>query len=452
MPASGAPETWPAVPAAGLPPDQVAVLFLSHHPEAANGPNALKCPVTPAFAEPTWIAGSTPPTNDATGRGQAFHIESDVPVTAYELLPFGGRNSYQSGAALLIPTSAWGTNFVTVVPLRTNEPFDPEDGEPGTQWAQVVAASDSTTVTLVSSKDLPGGVGVPATAKNTVATFKLSAGEYIQWQDTFDMSGSQIESDKPIAFMSGAISACLLATNASDPGSSDCSSMPQQIPPVKALGSEYAIAPYTSRVSGEAERVLYRVLGVVDGTTLTYDPPVAGAPASLVLGQVVDFDSELAFTVESQDEDHPFYIAQMMPGAPDGSAFGSAAFVGLVPPLQFLSRYVFFADPTYGTSDLVLVRVKDGAGFSDVSVDCAGAVSGWKPLGTSGRYEMTNFYLERDGKPNGACRAGRHVATSDGPFGVVVWGLDAQVGYAYAAGGNAASINEVVVKPKPIIR
>ena len=42
-----------------------------------------------------------------------------------------------------------------------------------------------------------------------------------------------------------------------------------------------------------------------------------------------------------------------------------------------------------------------------------------------------------------------HTATSSGPFGLTVWGLDNFASYAYPAGGNVASINTVVVPPTP---
>jgi IgGFc binding protein len=44
---------------------------------------------------------------------------------------------------------------------------------------------------------------------------------------------------------------------------------------------------------------------------------------------------------------------------------------------QFLARYVFFTDPTYGTTSVVLTRAKDKSGFADVTLDCIGTISGW---------------------------------------------------------------------------
>ena len=43
------------------------------------------------------------------------------------------------------------------------------------------------------------------------------------------------------------------------------------------------------------------------------------------------------------------------------------------------------------------------------------------------------------------CATSRHVASSKGLFGLVVWGTDWAASYGYPAGGNLTSINQVVV-------
>jgi hypothetical protein len=48
---------------------------------------------------------------------------------------------------------------------------------------------------------------------------------------------------------------------------------------------------------------------------------------------------------------------------------------------------------------------------------------------------------------NGTCDNGPHTASSAGPFGLMVWGLDSASSYGYPAGGNIATINTVVVPP-----
>lgn len=429
---TGKPEAqWPAVPADGIPTGQVAVLFLSADPTSANA-TPLTCPVPTAIPAGTAVGG--------TGRGQAWHIATDAPVTAYDILPYGGASSYLPSAELLLPTSAWGTNYYGIVPPR---------GGAGPQWGQVVAQADGTTVQVLPNVPLPGGANVSAAPKGTTTTYTLKAGEYIQWQDTAEMSGTVLAADKPIAFVGGNGYVCYRSQTSQEGG---CDSAHQQVAPVSALGSAYVGAAYaTRRAAGQPESIPYRLVAAVDGTNLTYDPPVQGAPIQVNAGQTLDFESAAPFVVKSQDDQHPFHLGQVMPGcgvsggSKGGGCLGDDEYVNLVPPAQYLSRYVFFTDPTYKTTNLVFVRVKVAGAFQDVKLDCAGVVTGWKAVDAAGNYEQADVDLVRNGQPNGACNNGPHVAESKGPFGLMVWGTDEYASYAYPAGGNVAPINTVVV-------
>jgi hypothetical protein len=437
------PKSWAPVPAEGLPVGQVAVLFMSSDPSSTNAGSSLACPVPPAIGSSTAVPG--------TGKGQAFVVETDAPVSAYDILPFGGAASYLPSAQLLLPTSAWGTNYVGVVPKK-------EGGSAGPQWAQIVAAEDGTTVRINARTRLPSGGGIPGGNAGTVTTVTLNAGEFAQWQPTEEMSGSVIQSDKPVAFIGGNGYLCLSSSTSRGGG---CDSAHQMLPPVSALGSEYVGPPYvTRRADLQPESIPYRIVGAVDGTSLTFDPPIPAAPASLAAGQSVDFQASQPFVVKSQDADHPFYLAQMMPGnhvtggtrtgsRAGGKNLGDEEHVGIYPPRQFLSKYVFFTDPTYSTTNVVVTRVKTPSGFKDVSLACSGPLSGWKPVGTSGQYEIAELDLVRSGAGVGGCKNGPQVATSDGPFGLMVWGTDYYASYAYPAGGNVGTLNNVVIDPGP---
>jgi hypothetical protein len=434
--------TWPLLGSSGLAPNAVAVLFLSHDPSSTNANVTTACPVPVAVDQPTDIANGVAVTS---GRGQAFHITADVPVSAYDLMPFGGHSGIP-GASLLLPTSAWGTNYVAAVPLRANVPL--AENTPGPQFGIVLAASDGTTVKVVPTTDLPGGVGVASTARNTLGTYALAAGEFIEWRDSNEMSGTRIEADKPVAFVGGADVLNLADPSGTFLGAGDTAH--QQIPPVQALGSEYVGAPYATRLaSGQPEDVMYRIVNVVDGATLTFDPPMPNVATMLAAGQAVDFASTPAFRVSSQDAKHPFYLSQLMGGCPGNCDLGDEEWANVLPPAQFLSKYVFFTDPTYDTTDLVFVRVASPSGFKDVTLDCAGTISGWQPVGSGGTYEATHVDLIRAGHQNGACNNGPHVATSAGRFGLTVWGEISGASYAYPAGGNAALLNQVVAAAVP---
>jgi hypothetical protein len=218
------------------------------------------------------------------------------------------------------------------------------------------------------------------------------------------------------------------------------------------------------------ESIVYRIVGLVDGTTLVYDPPITGAPATISLGQRVDFEARSAFRLTSQDKNHPFYVAQTMTVAsiasgsrPDGDpnfdfsrfknpnvphGLGDPDFVNVMPPAQFIKEYTFVTDPTYPTTTLTVTRAKDQAGFHDVKVDCLGTLGGWQPVGASGDYEFTRVDLVRGQKGVGSCQNGLHTASSDVPFGVTVWGVDWWSSYGYPAGGTILQLSDVTVSPK----
>ncbi|MBL8972409.1 MAG: IgGFc-binding protein, partial [Myxococcales bacterium] len=390
-----APKDWPPLPAEGVPADSVGVVFLSSDPNAIMPENQvpLTCPVKPAVNAATVIKGS--------GRGTAFEISADIPLTAYDILPFGGARSHFPSAELLFPTSVWGDNYVTMAPPAGTH------NAPGPMWLQVVGLEDGTKVQLQPTANLGAGMTLAGVNAGQVGAFDLGAGEVLQWelsagQGTKDPAGSLLLSDKPVGLYAG--NRFLRLQPVPAPGGE---SAHQQNLAVTALGSEYVAAPYETRRKDLApEDVMYRFVGVVDGTELVYDPPVPGAPALLTIGQVVDMSTKDAFRVRSQDEKHPFALAQLMntanlpggtrPGATApgfGMLLGDEEFVIVLPPAQFLQRYAFFTDPTYATTNLVLTRVKQADVFAPVTVDCLGEIGGWKPVGQDGVFEVTTVDL-----------------------------------------------------------
>ncbi|MEO8548947.1 MAG: IgGFc-binding protein [Kofleriaceae bacterium] len=429
--------TWPAVPASGVATASVGVLFLSSDPSSVNG-GPLACPVTPAVSQ---AGGTAVWTNSATatGMGVAWHITTSFPVSAYDILPYGGAISYLPSAELVLPTSAWGTNYVTAGPIPSSGPA----------WGQLLASTDATTVQITPKAALPAGTGVVGAPANVTTSYSLNAGQYIQWQNSGDMAGSVIQSDHPVSFTGGTGYLCLTSATSTGGG---CDSGHQMIPPVSALGSEYVAPPYATRRSDLAEEsIKYRIVGAADGTSLVYSPPVAAGPATINVGQVLEFEATGPFTITSQDAMHPFYVGQYMSGCfvtsgsrPPGGCLGDEEYVNILPPAQWLSSYVFFTDPTYTTTNLVVVRKNNGNGFQDVTIDCLGVIGNWKPIGTAGQYEITNVDLQR-GTPVGTCTNGLHTAGSGGPFNIMVWGLSDAASYAYPAGGNVGKINPVVV-------
>jgi len=408
-----------------LQPGELGIFFLSKY--ESGDIFQVDCPETQALEMSTQV--------DNTGLGQAFRITTDRPVVAYDVYPWGGASSYVTSATLLLPTPTWGTNFVSA---------DAWNAMIGNPFTQVVAAEDDTTVTMVPSSAVQGGGGLPTISANTAGTFTLHRGQVAQFVQSERLAGSTLQSDKPISVWGGAT--CM---NIPD-GASFCDAAHQQLLPVQTLGNDYAAVRYPNR--GGDDNAPYTMVGMVDGTTLSYDPaPPSGAPATLDQGDVQVFFTDRVFSVASQDEDHPFYMAAHMTGSSTNpSTIGDPDYVNLVPPAQYLDYYLFATDPTYSFTALVFVRqqAEDGT-FKDVTLDCMGTLTDWQPVGTSGEYEYIQQLIVENGQGVGGCNNGAHTAQSEVPFGLTVWGYDQDASYGYPAGMSIETINQVVVPPIP---
>ncbi len=423
---------------AGIPPGEVAILFLSGPTGGAPSIPNIYCPKPTAVPSGATLSG--------TGIGKSFHIASDVPVVAYQFNPYAGGGSEVSGASLLLPVSAWDTNYIAADVYA----YSPGAVSPS---MNIVASEDNTKVTMVPVKPLVGGAGVPPSAENTPVSWTLNRGQHAQITQSDELTGSVIQSDKPVGLMAGHPCMYVPVNNYA------CDHGEQMVPPVRALGSEYAGVMHRPRMG---EPALWRLIGAVDGTTLTWTADVGG-PATLNQGQAVEFLSATPFVVKSQDEKHPFMLFSYMLGSqyiPAMAGYGDADAVISVPTGQYMSNYVFFTDPTYPETNLVMVRSKKNGVFHDVKLDCAGVVTGWQPVGD---YEWTRVDLMTGNfQPVGNCSTGRHEINSDAPFGLWVWGwgtpltgqsgstsYSAWVSYGYPAGMNVQPINQVVLLPEP---
>lgn len=446
---SGMSLTYQPLSGGQLMPNELAIVFLSQGPSA--GSYWIGCP------KPAGI--SMDPALAATGMGTAFHLTTSAPVVAYDIYPYGGAQSHVTSATLLIPTSTWGTNYIGADAY----PADPTLAMYGLYpHMQIVAAQDGTAVTISPTAPIVGGSGVQATGKGQPATYMLNKGQMLQFLQNDELAGSPIQSTKPISVWGG--SSCMYIPQSVEA----CDSAHQQLLPISALGNEYVAVNYRDRVQGVTENPPWTVVGVTDGTNLTYDPaPPAGAPISINSGQVVMFNSSTPFSVKSQDAMHPFYVAGHMTGAlaadpnQEYNAPGDPEYVNTVTPQQYLTNYLFLTDPTYPNTNLVFIRKQaPDKSFKDVTLDCLGTIpaSSWQPIGSSGQYQYARVDLVVEespqsqpgvGTPQGNCNNGLHTAKSDVPFGLTVWGWDNTTSYAYPVGESVKPINTVIVPPNP---
>jgi hypothetical protein len=446
----------PYDPELGIPPNEVAIVFLSQGTPARP---QLECP--PGIE--TAFVGD--PATHWTGRGHAFNLTTSAPVSAYQIFPYGGSETHLTSATLLIPTSAWDTNYIAINAYAQGQIW-PDKTMPS---LDILAREDGTVVKINPRVAILPGVGVAGAAAGQIAEYTLSRGEYLQITQPEELTGSVIQSNKPIGVF-GASTGINVPVNKEAADAAH-----QQLLPIKQLGHEYVAVRYRARRLGNDpvdEEVPWRLVGAVAGTQLTYSPaPPPGAPTTLEQGELAEFWSKEPFTVTSQDKEHPFYIGAYMTGshpllsdptAPGADGFlgeGDPEWVNVVPVAQFLDSYVFFTDPTYPETNLVVVRRRDDQGnFADVTLECAGTLTGWTAVGD---YEWTRVDVSTGNfEPVNGCQNGRQVMQSSAPFGVTVWGwgsvtfgppgmTTAYTSYAYPAGMGTKLINQVEI---PVVK
>ncbi|AKU94854.1 hypothetical protein AKJ09_01518 [Labilithrix luteola] len=423
-----------------LPSGEVAVVFLSQQQAASGDAYFSRCPAGAVGAY------DRDPSYHGTGRTKAFSITTDAPVSAYSIYPYGGASTYFPTATLLLPTSAWSTNYLAINAWTYIS--DPSYHVFGYPTLQVVATEPDTEVRIRPKVDVADGNGLVGGAAGQLLTWKLGRGEVLQIVQVEELTGSAIESDKPIGMFGG--NRC---TRMPSKDFDACDALQQQIAPISQWGSSYALVPYHSREGARLENVPYRLVGAASGTVLSYDPArPLGAPETLDAGQVATFMTDQLVLVRSQDADHPFYAAHYMTGAnyaKSGTSDGDPDFVNVVPAEQYLDHYVFFADYTYPNSTLTLVRRKTDKGFMPVELDCVGEVGGFAPLGKGGEFEYAWVDLTKNfASATGVCGPGRHEAKSDGPFSLTVWGTGDYASYGYAGGTGSRPITKVEIPVK----
>jgi len=420
---SGSSITYQKIPSTGIPANSMAIVFLNDY---VPGQGELKCncpsSVTAAVTTEDMVIHQTSISN-------AMEIKTDVPAVVYDIYPFGGATSYISSATLLLPVSSWDVNYVGVT-MSEGTSFPPA--------FDLIAQEDNTQVTLLPTTNIIAGTGVAAATKGSPVTYTINKGQTVHILQSVDAQGNDL-------------TGTIVSSNV----------------PVGVWGEHFCEVA--------ADPPPWRIVGAVDGTTLTYDPAVSGAPTTLKEGQLVEFNGPAAFHIQSQDNNHPFYLAAHRPGGDCDAAHqqippikalgneyvavaneatyysvGGPETVNVVPPAQFLPSYIFFTDPTYGYTEVALTRVKASDNtFHDVTLDCLGTVTGWQAVGTSGTYQYVHVDLATAGSGVGKCNNGLHTIKSDVPFGITVWGYDSASSYAYPAGASVKPINTVVVPPTP---
>jgi hypothetical protein len=389
----------------------------------------------------------------------AYHLVSTLPVLAYqfsalEYAPKGGPAgkdwskcpgdgkgtdppcfSYSNDASLLLPSTAMTGNYRVVTEHGVDgfpgfPPIIPASpGMPGYFSITATQASTTVKVKVSSTGQIVAGTGVTATAAGGTTTFTMNAGDVVQvvggGAAASDLSGSQVQADKPVQVIGGV--PCI-----ANP-SSACDHIEETVMPVETWGEHYAVTMPTGPRGGVAPATI-RFVGNVDGTKLTYDPAVAGAPATLNAGQVVNLDSVKADFVVTGDHEFSVSIIQdsgsvVDPNAAASMQEGDPSLSSAIAIEQYRLKYVFLAPEDYDFNFADVVAPMTAHLMLD------GAAVSMTPTAIGG----SGYGIYRIALTAGA-NAGVHTLDSDQPCGLQVLGYGLYTSYQYAGGLNLRSI------------
>jgi hypothetical protein len=367
--------------------------------------------------------GSPPATTMATGG--AYHITSNEPLTAYQFnardYVIGGIFSYTNDASIMLPVNALTGNYYVATQGTWNYSGFSFPGEVG-----VIATQNNTKVTYSApaGQTIQAGAGL-GTSGGTVT---LNAGDVLEVMSTLggsgytnDQSGATITATNPVEVFGG--NDCSFVNY-------DvwcCDHMEEVNFPIETLRNDYMVTlPWND--NGTPQQYV-KVVATKNGTSLTYDPPQAGAAASLNAGQTTFFHTTQHFHVTSNN---PVFVGQYMMSeqnfTPNDTA-GDPSLSLAVATSQFRDNYQFVAPANY-QQNWVNVIAPSGA---SITVD--GVVvpaNTYTPIGNSG-YGVAKVSL----CANNSCQNnGVHLASGNKQFGIEVYGYGSYTSYMYPGGLN----------------
>lgn len=350
--------------------------------------------------------------NDLIGnQGIRVAATSPVSVTAFH------EQDFSQDAFGAIPVDVLGRRHLVMAFGSLSEEGP---GSSGSQLA-IVAAHDETLVVVtpkVSAGGRPGGLPFKITL-NQGQTYQLRCDQI----GRFDLSGSSIDADKPIAVFAG--HQCAVAPVA---GSFFCNYLNEPVLPLSAAGTEFLAAPLLTRQSDTL-----RALATADGTRILSN---GVAVALMNRGQVFDLISSGPVRLTANN---PIHLAQVAHSAFfDFVEKADPTFIVIPPVSRYLNQYTVYA-PTNGMESYLNVMTAVG-GRSLIRLDgqLLTLSSGGNPAFSFARVPLS---------------PGAHQVTGVGAFGAVVYGFDLWDAYGYCAGMALDDTRgpDVVVPPSLVL-
>ena len=424
-------------------------------------PKGLKTIELPRAEVTGWEPGDPDPGDPeptiTAKTNNAFRITTNAPIVVYQFNSF--TNEFSTDASLLLPQNGLG-KIHRVISYPSSKPIEviPLPATPDYSFVTIIGVEDGTQVsfrptapTLSDMKSIP--VGMPG---DTI-TVNLDKWQTVNFGGEGidnDLTGSVVESSKPVAVFTGtegSVAPALGLGEPHPPGDEDMGSccvdhLEEQVFPAESLGSDFVItrSPPRSMLSIK-EPDEYRVLAVAEPATVTTNLPPPNDSFTIQPGDSFDFYTDVDFVAQSTA---PVQIAQILLSQDytlDG--IGDPALTIFPPAEQWREVYVFLTPPTWQRNYFVIARPKGGSGggdqpgTGDIKLD-GGALPQSCVYTDIGELEGVTYESIR-------CPVdeGQHVLESDIDFGLTAYGYGSAGSYAYAGGADVRPIYTVPPVP-----
>ncbi|MCA9706700.1 MAG: IgGFc-binding protein [Myxococcales bacterium] len=374
--------------------------------------------------------------------GGVHRVESNSPIVAYLHAPLAIDAGMDS--SMLLPETTAGRHYVVFSYFDTTAYLD--QGRPS--WFEIVALEDFTTVTWTPTVITAGnGVNIGKTeagvqsmplAMNRFDTARVAASkdQLEDEPDLRDVSGTLIESDKPILVWSG--NRCARVPMREMPVQGHCDPLQELLLPIDYWGERYIAAASPQRGN---ERHYWRVYSGYDDVTVTTEPQVLDEDLCTNTGTMdgswdgtgCTLAHRGSFFELSVPQGTHFFIqgdrpnnqpAAFMPvqylqsafvsGEPSGESttLGDPSMVQSVPVEQFLSRYVFSTGRNYPFNYVQIIRQRNSAAVYLDDGNATISIPDGEFMPVNQTYEVANYEIDE----------GTYIVESNVPFGIVQMG------------------------------
>lgn len=404
---------------------------------------------------------------------QAYRIVSSVPIVAYQFNPLDNVQVFSNDASILVPTSALDSKYLVLGWPQTIADTD----DPMTDFSKnlrafltVVGTSPGTDVTVTLSTDIVGSPDIPAYSRGDTFSVKLGRYDVLNLETgsfNADFTGTQIVSDKPVAVFSGSEASDVPFFENLSLRLCCADHLEHQMLPESSAGSQFVAAlmprrtPAVVDAGGEASVVdepeYFRIMGLMEGTVVrtTLSPP--DDVISLNRGDHYTIEAFCDFTIKASK---PIFVGQFISGQeatgiPANLPGGDPSFVLLSPVEQWRTRYVFLTPDKYAF-DFFMVVAPDGTDllFDDAPMpeqctvaraECPGHPDPTTQM-MVWRCQLSFPRIIPDLPPPDNIdpanqNDGYHILEASEQVGLMVYGFDKHVSYAYMGGTDVKRIN-----------